>query len=49
MGNPYAQRVAPPALKRKASPTKVGRAAVAERELQALRKQARQTKALYKG
>ena len=36
MGNPYAQRVAPPALKRKASPTKVGRAAVAERELQAL-------------
>ena len=35
MGNPYAQRVAPPALKRKASPPKVGRAAVAERELQA--------------
>ena len=49
MGNPYAQRVAPPALKRKASPTKVGRAAVAERELQALKKQARKTKALYKG
>ena len=49
MGNPYAQRVAPPALKRKASPTKVGRAAVAERELQALKKQSRKTRALYKG
>ena len=50
MGNPYAQRVAPPALKRKASPTKVGRAAVAERELQALgRKQSRKARALYKG
>ena len=49
MGNPYAQRVAPPALKRKASPTKVGRAAVAERELQALRKESRKARALYKG
>ena len=49
MGNPYAQRVAPPALKRKASPTKVGRAAVAERELQALKKQSRKARALYKG